>query len=225
MQIPANFLSYSILTGFFILECTGRVNEKNEIEQAPITIDPNAFKSSSNSLQNLVIYNCDLSRLDFSFLTGFDQLLGLGIVNPTSIFNLTLPPLPSLLKLAIIVWNENWNWNEWTQILHPLTNGLHEFTFIAGVDDEAANRLVQWLLNSSATTLQRLELLQTKITKIPQGISNFENLFDRLIITCNESEIKVLAENSINFFNGLPEEIQITRCGIGELQPGAIQGN
>ena len=224
VHIPANFLSYRHVTENLSLECP---SDPNEIEQVPITIDPNAFNSSSDYLREIIISNCDLGRLDFSFLIGFDLLNFLKIRNPSSIekanWNL-LPSLPSLIQLEITNYKElNNNWNDWTQALRPLTNGLNRLICYASVDDEAADRLVQWLLNSSATTLQRLELRQTKMTKIPPGISNFRNLATELIITCSDSEMNALEENSIKF-EVLPMKIQISGCGIRKLQPGAIQG-
>ena len=226
VHIPANFLSYRILTGYLTLECPSRVNDKNEIEQVPIIIDPNAFNMSSNYLRQLQIENCDLGRLDLSFLSEFENLDKLYIINPSSIEKANwylLPSLPVLIRFYIQIDKElQNNWNKWVQKLPPLTNGLQVFENNAGVDDDTADRLVQWLLNSSVETLQHLELQNTKLTRIPPGISNFENL-GGLIITCKDSEIKVLKENSIKL-NLLPTLIQISNCGIRELQPGAIQG-
>ena len=230
VHIPANFLSYRILTWYLTLECPSRVNDQNEIDQVPIIIDPNAFNSSANYFKKqLTIWNCDLSHLNFSFLIGFAKLSHIHIINPTSIEMANweyLPPLPSLIELEIrddngVIQND---WNGWTLKLPPLTKGLETFICYGGVDDEAADRLVQWLLNSSATTLQLLDMFQTKLTRIPPEISNFENLIQKLRITCKDSEIKVLMENSINFVNAPPSEIQISYCGTGELMPGAIQG-
>ena len=221
VHIPANFLSYRNVTGYLILECP---SDPNENFQVPIVIDSKAFNASSR----LKIENCDLGRLDFSFLIGFRQLDALMIANSSSMEKANweiLPLLPQLMQ--IIIRNDNPliqnDWNKWIQKLPPLTNGLITFICYGGVDDEAADRLVQWLLSSSAATLEHLEMQQTKLTQIPQGISNFENLIDILIITCNKSEIKVLEENAIKF-DVLPYKIEISHCGIREIKSGAIKG-
>ena len=231
VHIPANFLSYRTLQWRLTLECPSRINDKNEIEQVPITIDPNAFTSSSESLKHFQICNCNLGRFNFSFLTGFDRLMSVIIENPTNIEKANWNSLSSLLaldELEIIIDNKEFiqnNWNEWALQLPPLNKELKKFVCHGGVDDEAADRLAQWLLNSSATILEHLEFRETKLTRIPPGISNFENLVSHLIISCKDSEIKVLAENSIKLNFVIPSEIEISNCGIRELQSGAIQGN
>ena len=226
VYIPSNFLSYRIVNAHLTLECPSRVNDQNENEQVPIIIHPNAFHSSSNFLLELNIRNCDLGRLDLSFLFGFENLVTMNFTYPSSIEKANwnfLPSLPVLTNFEIEIHRELQNdWNEWVQKLQPLTNGLEKFICNCGVDDKTADRLVQWLVNSSAATLNNLELRETKLTRVPQGISNFQNLMI-LKITCNDSEIKVLKENSIKL-NVLPSEIEISNCGIGELHPGAIQG-
>ena len=229
VHIPADFLSYRILNRFLTLECPSRVNDQNENEQVPITIDRNAFNLSSNVLKYLTIWNCDLTHLDFAFLNGFDKLFEITIMNPSNIEKAKwdlLPALPLLTKFKITIekdWTRRRNdWKEWVQKLQPLTNGLTRFVSYAEFDNEVADRLVQWLLNSSVATLNYLEMRQTKLTLIPPKISDFQNL-DDLIITCKNSEIKSLAENSIRF-DILPKYIKISDCGIRELQSGAIQG-
>ena len=226
VHIPENFLSYRCVIWELNLKCPSQINDENE--KVPITIHPNAFNSSSDYFINLIINNCDLSRLDFSFLNGFHNSRVLNIINPTNIekadWNL-LSPLPSLTQLEIDFGKAAEKCViEWVRQLRPLTNGLNTFIGHGGVDDKAADRLIQWLLNSSAATLQHLKLYETKITEIPPAISNFKNLEVDLIITCSkDSEIRVLAENSIKI-NVLPSIIEISNCGIRELQSGAIQG-
>ena len=230
IHIPANFLSYRIITDLLNLKCHGK--QKNEKQQVQITIDPNAFNLSSKTLRELCIINCDLEHLNFSFLTGFNQFRVLKIKNPSNIEKVKwnhLSLLPNLKELEITIneelqndWNEWNNWNAWTLQLRSLTNRLEKFTCYAGVDDEAADRLLQWLLNSSVKSLEFLEMNQAKITRIPPGISKFQYLID-LKISCNDTKIKMLAKNSIKF-NILPQTISIYKCGISELQPGAIEG-
>ena len=99
VHIPANFLSYRIITWVLTLECLIRINDKNGNEPVPIIIDPNAFKSSFNDLNQLIISNCDLGRLDFSFLAGFTQLNQLKIENPFSISNIKWDRMPKLSSL------------------------------------------------------------------------------------------------------------------------------
>ena len=222
VHIPANFLSYRKLIETLTLECP---SDPNENKQVPITIDPNAFNSSV--LEKLNIFNCDLGRLDFSFVAEFRKLRYMMINNASNIekakWNQFLI-LPKYVQLEIRNDKElQNNWNEWVRKLGPLTNGLEKFKCYAGFDDEPADLLVQWLLNSSVATLWHLELQKTKITKIPPGISNFQYIAYDLRITCDDSEIKVLAENSIKF-KDLPFNIEISHCGIREIKPGAIQG-
>ena len=224
VHIPANVLSYRIVSDFLTLKCH---RGQNEIELVPLTIDPNAFNSSLGYLKQLNIWNCDLGRLDFSFLTGFNQLRVFKVFNATNIekanWNL-FPPLPSLKELEFQIDRElQNNLNAWALKLPPLTNGIRKLVLFASVHDDEADHLVHWLLKSSVATLQHLELQQTKLTRIPPRISQFENLIDSLIITCDDSEINVLIENSIKL-NILPSVIEISQCGIDELQSGAIQG-
>ena len=150
---------------------------------------------SSDSLSYLNILNCDLGHFDLSFLTGFHQLYLLSITNVSSIEKARWDLLPSLtflnhfeIKLEKELQND---FNEWARKLRPLSNGLTPFICHAGVDDEAVDRLVQWLLNSSVETLKHLELQHTRLSRIPPGISHFQNLAEKITITCNESEINM----------------------------------
>lgn len=141
-----------------------------------LRLDPYAFNSSKNSLLTITTYHCDLARLDFDFLSGFDQLDSIDIYYSSSVHLArwgTMPALPSLSSLGVV---ESSDLNSWT-IFPSLTVGL-DFIFLIndGITDLAMERILNWVLQSSKTTLTSLSVNDNSLTRIPPQVAAFPRL-------------------------------------------------
>ena len=65
--IPIDFLGHHRINRLIDITC----GSSNNIL---LRADPQAFRSSRNTTKLIYFFHCDLSRLDFHFLYGFDQL-------------------------------------------------------------------------------------------------------------------------------------------------------
>jgi len=167
----------------------------------PLRVDIDAFRSSSQSLSVLSIEKCDLSRLDWSFLTGFNNLAQLSIQYSSNLHQTfaTLPSLPSLIQFDL------YSVTDLNQLVAfpRLTSGgivsssIH-YNYDLG-DEVAANTL----------------------TAIPRQIRDFTNL-ESLSIYNNLAPILSVSSGSFN----LPKikGLYLDNSVIGSLETGAFQG-
>jgi len=170
--------------------------------------------------------NCNL--LDLGFLSGFDKLTHLDFDN---IYNIqhcfpSLPPLPRLTMLHI---EFSTGLNELINF-PTLINGLKDIRFLGGVDcnctnkdinDETADRIVDWLLLSSSNTLQGMSISKmNQVTRVPHKIASFKalrslQLFKNVISTIKSGAFSFSVPVSL---------LDIFGNGIKEIEPGAFQG-
>ena len=229
LNIPSHLLA-SHTSALLNIECCSSPDEEyiNSVKFRPkITIEPDAFSSTSKKTESLLLFNCDLGSLDFLFLSGFDQLARIRIRRSFNIGKAnwhSLPPLPALQNLCIEDDQLHPN-NSWADNLPSLINGIEELSLI-GVGfsgDETAERILQWIHQSSAETLTDVELINwSKLTRIPRWLSFFRKL-ERLEIICDNFEIQVMEENSI-VFNAPIRRFALQNCGVREIKPDAFQG-
>ena len=193
----------------------------------PLMIHPDAFVSTKNSTEFFLIFECDLRRFDFSFLAGFNKLLSLSIINASHVERarwIGMSALP-VLEMLEISSDETTDWNKWSNHLPKLTNGLVEVELLDGfgfIGDEIADRIVQWLLDSSIETLANFRMLGTALSRIPTNLSLFKQLAI-IIFSCRKSVMMVIKENSFRFSYN-PITISIESCRIEKIEPGAFQG-
>ena len=224
LKIPAHLLGTHRALQLDIACSTPITMIKNN-EKMMLTIDQDSFRSSLETLQRMYINNCDLSRLKFDFLAGFDKLQVLHIQTSSNVGKARwndLPPLP-ILKYLKIGTTKPADWNEWAINLPTLVNGLMVIVLTGGsLGNDATNSIMQWLLESSLETLEQIEMLGTQLTRIPRQLSYFKRL-SGVTIGCRGSNILVLERSSFKF--SVPvRSIEIFDCGIQELKPGAFQG-
>ena len=176
-----------------------------------------------------MIQNCNLDRLDFSFLAGFQQLQELAIAYSINIGKAgwaRLPPLKSLQRLHIEdrEMPTNSSNNGFADNLPPLSRGFSEVRLI-GIGfsgDEMADRIIQWILNSSADTLKILGISYWgNLTRLPRQLYFFKNL-NYLWLICQNFEIKIIEEQSLSL--SARSYFAIHDCGVREIKPGAFQG-
>jgi len=124
------------------------------INNQPLKVDSQAFRSSKDLINGVQSYNCDLNQFNFEFMSGFNLLSAVSF-NRVSNFgraNWTSFPnnLPSMIDFYIY---GSTGLNEWVTFPR-LTRG---FTFVSlisdGIQNEAMSRILNWTLQYSANTL------------------------------------------------------------------------
>ena len=141
-----------------------------------ISIDPEAFKSSQNLTCIFVLKSFDLTGVKFSFLSGFQHLKELAFLHISNIHSAnwtTLPTLPSLKYLYIKYSTGLEHW-----ITFPnLKYGLLGLLLVGNnMTDIEMFRTLEWAMESSANTLEILNIQSNAITRVPTQISSFKNL-------------------------------------------------
>ena len=192
LHLPAQFLASHKFESLN-LYCLNSNNINSTTFQPKLTIHRDAFASTRNFTENILMEHCDLSRLNFTFLDGFSQLKRLSIDHSSNVGMAdwgSLPPLPSLQHLFIKDDETNPN-NSWPDNLSPLKFGIFEL-FLVGMGfsgDEMAYRIVQWLHQSSAETLTYVKFKNWgNLTRIPH-LLRFLYL-DSLDIICGNFDRK-----------------------------------
>ena len=208
--VATNWAAKIILTG----------SENNPENYCP-EIHPEAFRSSSNVTEEFAINWIDMSQMDFSFLVDFNELRILRIYNS---INAHLSNLPSLLNLTELHVRYTAGINNWTHNFPArLPSGLVSIIMQDNtLNDEAVNRLLNWILNGpSRNTLRYLFLSGNTLTRIPRQLKSFSNLADISIDRQKEPGFGFLA------FFSLPSSIRFLNLSsnyITGIQPGSFQG-
>ena len=198
-----------------------------------LEVDPNAFHSTKNYTKGFRLDNIDCSLLDLNFLSGFDQLIELVFFNIWNI-DYCLPSLPSLPSLKKFETKSCSGFNELNNF-PPLTNGLTQVIFSGSenlthsshsyldrlLNDTTVDRIMNWLLISSANTLDTLAMIYMRpITKVPSRIPSFKAL-QELYLYCNN--ISTIEPGALAF-SAPVSTLSIFGSGIKEIRPGAFQG-
>ena len=169
-MIPADLLTDTFVTNRILIR-------QGISENSSIRFDPEAFRSSRNFLRTIHIFGFDVGELDFYFLQGFQKLDFLIVVYCTNIHLAnwtTLLDLPSLASLEIA--NSRSGLEEWTLFPNHL-NGLHSISMTENeIDTPTMNRVLKWILDSSASTLKQLNIAKNAMTQIPN-----KYLFEKIL--------------------------------------------
>ena len=202
---------------------TGRI--EISCKNGSLRADPQAFRSSKNTTENISINNCDLTGLDFGFLSGFDQLSltyfsglsNIGAANWNS-----FPSLPNLNELTIY---KSAGLNEWTGFPR-LTRGLDRlYIQECDIQDAAMDRVLNWIAQSSADTLHTLEIEVNYLTTVPLvlRVPSFPKLTN-LYLGKQKTAIPVIPIDSLHGFSPY-FKLQVADTGINKIDEGAFQGN
>jgi len=197
-----------------------------------LQIDPNAFHSTKNYTNKFMVENIDCSLLDLKFLSGFDQLNELVLLDIWNI-DYCLPSLPSLPRLKLFEANYCSGFNE-LYIFPPLTSGLTQVIFSGPkkshqsysdpdrlFNDKTVNRIMNWLLISSSNTLEYLAIVNMKrVTKVPSQIPSFKALQKLYLYYNNISTI----EPGALAFSAPVLKLSMVGSEIKEIKSGAFQG-
>ena len=193
LLIPADLLTDTFVTNRILLQ-------QDISENTRLRIDPAAFMSSRNFLRIIHIVGFDVGELDFYFLQGFQKLdflivsycINIHLANWT-----TLLDLPSLTSLEIA--NSRSGLEEWTLFPTHL-KGLRLISMTEnGIDTPTMDRILKWILDSSASTLKQLNIAKNAMTQIPNKYL-FEKILHLLMKEeCNNCWVDINESNSIYF--------------------------
>ena len=187
MFISTNYLPLHYLEDIFLehrIQSIEFYNHNWENKSSmKLKIHPEAFRSSRYFAVRFRFHYCDLSLLDFAFLTGFTQLRYLQFEDSLNVNLNTLPLLlPSLEFIRIVKCS---GLNEW-HTFPSLIRGLQKLTLehTALTDGDCA-RILDWIISGpSNDTLIGLDLSRNNLTRIPQQIKVLQNLKKIILSSC-----------------------------------------
>jgi len=190
-----------------------------------LQVDANTFLSTKSYTNNFTIGIIDCTLLDLGFLSGFEKLIHLNLWSIYKIHHCfpKLPPLPRLTSLHFEFCS---GMNE-LNIFPTLTNGLQVVKFFGSEDkdktynDATVDRLIDWLLISSATTLEEMVIAKmNQVTRVPHQIKSLKAL---KTLWLHENKISIIKSGAFSF--SVPVSVLgIIDNGIKEIEPGAFQG-
>ncbi len=194
-----------------------------------LEIDADAFQSTKNYTYKFTINMIDCILLDLGFLSGFDKLAKLVLGNMYNIHHClsSLPPLP---RLSAIYFDHCFEMSE-LHYFPVLTKGLKDVQFANEeitkfdlnrvINDETIDRIMGWLLLSSANTLEEMSIVyMNQVTRVPQKIAEFKALRQ---LWLHDSNISIIQSGAFSF--SVPVSIvSIIGNGIKEIKQGAFHG-
>jgi len=192
-----------------------------------LQVDADAFQSTKSHTNQFTINIIDCTLLDLGFLSGFDKLIYLDLANIDNIQHClqSLPPLPKLTTLYFKYFTGMNQLNTFP----TLTNGLKDFRFFGDVykiretqNDETVNRIMEWLLLSSANTLETMAMVEmNQVTQVPHKIASFKAL--RKLWLRDNNNISSIKSGAFSFTAPV-SFLSITDNGITEIEPSAFRG-
>ena len=213
--IPENLLGGSNRRiGYIELVCS-RPNQA-------LKVHPNAFRYIRNGTTRMAIQGCNTSRMDFAFLSGFNRLTQLWIYESSGLES-SLATLPeNLSSLSELYVYECKGLNEWTKF-PDLVKGLTTLKLHNnGLNDEAMDRILDWALDTSGETLQKLHIDRNAITRVPHQITWFSRL-DHLDMRDQDSGIPSIPSGFLSFSSPI-RFLSMASSKISNIAPGAFDG-
>lgn len=162
-----------------------------------LRIEPGAFSYSKNFTKWIVLEGCELSQLDFKFLTGFDSLSTVEFVSTFNVHLAKWTSMPSMLpNLAHLAIHNSTGLNEW-ETFPSLSRGLKVLDLNNNeIQSGPLDRILNWSVGHSGNTLEMLFLEQNSLT-VPPQINGLKNL--KYVDSSNQSPgIPVLPNGSLS---------------------------
>ena len=207
--IPSNFLvGKQVLT--VVLDCPST--------KVQLQIDSDAIGSSANYTTFLQITSCDFSRLDFSFLNGFNHLIYLELYDSIGIETLQSLTPPPRLSLMVI---ENCRGFDALSTGFPPIAVDNIWLEKNDLTDDNSAAILDSILIRSSERLSSLWMGGNLLTRIPPQLVSFgSQLHD---IYFNDNKIPFLAKGwlSSTIFN---EHLDLRNVSLVSIESGAFSG-
>lgn len=188
-------------------------------------VDPNAFRSSKNTLQDVFLSQIDMEKMDLFFLEGFHKVYLLWMAEVVDL-NRCLPTLPFLPALTDLYFASSSGLNDETSLQLEDTQlpGLTQFwAYNCNLDEETADRLLLWILPSSAQTLKYLNIGSNKFTSIPSQLANFQ-ILENIDVSFNRVNLDISSNSFFVSGNGIRTQISLYVSRVIHIESGAFQG-
>lgn len=197
----------------------------------PMKLDENAFRSSAGYTTQLSIHDCDMNLMggfDFSFLSVLaSSLESLKFQSTLRIHLAAWNTLPALPKLTQFILFDNQGMNEWSNF-PILVHGLDEISLSQRnsepVTDGGISRLLNWALESSEETLRMLYLDYNALTKVPEQIQLFNQLYTLAIRNQPDSPLPSIETDSF-VFSAPVRFFYLSSVGVETIEPNSFQGD
>ena len=177
-----------------------------------LSVNPTVFTAS----------NCDLRQLSFEFMNGFNNLAAIQLLTDLNINSASWSTLPLLQDLVYLKINYGTGMNQWTNF--PRLAGLAWLDLSYNdIQDGPMSNILNWILGSSADTMQFIEIAYNSLTSIPSQIASFPNWEDLIINNQNPASMRTITARSIRT-NADIGFVNIKSNGITTIQCGAFEG-
>lgn len=216
--IPDNFLGSAVnKVNSFSIDCTDN--------ESLLDVTQSAFGNGSVAeFNNFYITNCNL--LTLYFLSGMKRLDELKFENSSNLHEiLAAMPTDFSTKVLAIKKCKNLNAIDTVEKLPLSSSRLQQFLMTDNEDlnEETVDLFLNWLIDSSLSTLEILYLYNNGLTKIPADILKFTFL-TKFRFDGNPIQDGVVLKGSLDFLYGI-YELDLSSCGINIIQPGTFLCN
>ena len=199
---------------------------------SPLVVDSAAFSLTSLATSSLTVQNCNLSQINWSFLTGFTNLSSFSISyasdfhrNFVTFPGSTLTRLSSFSLNSVTGLNGFYNLSRSYKFPSLPPNGLTTVSITNCYDltDDAIDRLFTfWVTLSSQDTLTSLTLSGNNVTKVPIDVPKF-SLLDTVDMS-NNQQTWLIPINSFNFKVPV-KSLKLDNSKIYQISGFAFTGN
>jgi len=222
-SIPEDLLGQSIVAGGLRLYGPSDDNSSYPLLQ----VDLNAFTSSSDTLQSVLVQKIDTNLLDFEFLVEFSNVSTFQFLN-TSNLQKSVPTIPvDLPTLSQLYFGYSAGLNEVFQTgnIQPLkgSNLTRLWVTDCQLNENGLANLLNWVLPSSIQTLWYLTLDNNNLEYIPQEMSLLKAMRS-ISLKLNNADLTI-SNNSV-FMPGYDTytELLLSSSRITSIESGAFQG-
>lgn len=213
--IPIDVLSTKQVTSMISIICPN-INYR-------LNVNANALRNAGATVRAFEIRNCDLTGLDFAFLRGFSNVDSFYFDFTSNIQSSLISELPSLPKLTSLNVAYSYGLDNWTDF-PVLSRGLTTVIFNNNYElgDQGIANILNWLTNSSTSTLSTIWIRNNQITKIPEllNAASFPAVND---VMYDLNSIPVIKSGSVSFSRPV-QRLDINAARVETIEPGAFIG-
>lgn len=194
-------------------------------EFTPLLIANDSFKETKWYTSEMEITGCNLFNSNMWFLEGFNNLLSLKL---DSISNMALifPNFPIRLSAMTTLTMTNCHgWENLTSVPATMFQGkMKQLYLINSKDmvDEAMDIVMEWVSKSFEITMETLFLYNNNLNRVPHQIQSLSRLS---YVDLKENYLPLILTDSLIFIKKTPVTfLDLSKCGVNEIQPYAFQG-